>query len=223
MTSPIIGTPPPAPAAAASTPLASGHLRSEAAYFAQVLARQTNPAAALAGQAPLAGDASGLLNAASAVSAGGSTSLEMLMMLGLVAVLERLLDLQGVPEAPTAASGPAALWPVAGRLTQDFHAGHGGIDIAVPVGTPIKSTMAGEVVYAGWNDQGYGNLVIVQNGRNRTYYAHLDEILIRRGDQVGTGTVVGLSGNTGNSTGPHLHYEVRLDGIAIDPNLPPRA
>jgi murein DD-endopeptidase MepM/ murein hydrolase activator NlpD len=90
-------------------------------------------------------------------------------------------------------------------------------DIAVPVGTPVKTTMDGKVVHAGWNDQGYGNLVIVENGSYRTYYAHLSSIPVAVGDQVEAGTIVGLSGNTGHSTGPHLHYEIRKDRVAIDP------
>ena len=108
--------------------------------------------------------------------------------------------------------------PVAGGvLTQEFHTGHTGIDIAVPTGTSVKSTMDGKVAYAGWNNQGYGNLVIVENGAYRTYYAHLSSIPVSVGDEVKAGTTIGLSGSTGNSTGPHLHYEIRKNGVAIDP------
>jgi len=81
----------------------------------------------------------------------------------------------------------------------------------------VKSTMAGKVVYAGWNDEGYGNLVIVENGPYRTYYAHLSSIPVQVGDQVSAGSTIGLSGNTGNSTGPHLHYEIRYNMQCIDP------
>lgn len=109
-------------------------------------------------------------------------------------------------------------WPVQGRLTQNYHASHNGLDIAIPVGTAIQSTMAGKVVYAGWNTQGYGNLVIVENGPYRTYYAHLSEVPVKVGDTVNSGSVIGLSGNTGNSTGPHLHYEVRLNHVAVNPS-----
>lgn len=107
--------------------------------------------------------------------------------------------------------------PVTGRLTQEFHRGHNGLDIAVPVGTPITTTMDGQVVHAGWNNQGYGNLVIVENGEYRTYYAHLSSIPVSVGDAVKAGTTIGLSGNTGNSTGPHLHYEIRQNKVPIDP------
>jgi murein DD-endopeptidase MepM/ murein hydrolase activator NlpD len=107
--------------------------------------------------------------------------------------------------------------PVTGRLTQNYHGGHNGLDIAVPVGTPIKTTMDGQVVHAGWNNQGYGNLVIIENGVYRTYYAHLSSIPVSVGDSVRAGTTIGLSGNTGNSTGPHLHYEIRRNRVPIDP------
>jgi len=107
--------------------------------------------------------------------------------------------------------------PVGGVLTQDFHPGHTGIDLAVVVGTPVKSTMDGHVVSAGWNNQGYGNLVIVENGAYRTYYAHLSSIPVAVGDAVTAGEVIGLSGNTGHSTGPHLHYEIRKNKVPIDP------
>jgi murein DD-endopeptidase MepM/ murein hydrolase activator NlpD len=115
------------------------------------------------------------------------------------------------------ADAPRGL-PVSGRLTQAFHPGHHGIDIGVPVGTPIRSTMAGRVVQAGWNNQGYGNLVIVEAGPYRTYYAHLDSIPVAPGQTVAAGDVIGLSGNTGNSTGPHLHYEVRVNGTPVPPD-----
>jgi len=107
--------------------------------------------------------------------------------------------------------------PANGPVSQGSHPGHVAIDLAIPVETPVTSTMSGKVVYAGWNDQGYGNLVIVENGPYRTYYAHLSSIPVKLGQTVPQGMVIGLSGNTGNSTGPHLHYEVRLNGKRIDP------
>jgi murein DD-endopeptidase MepM/ murein hydrolase activator NlpD len=107
--------------------------------------------------------------------------------------------------------------PVGGVLTQGFHTGHNGLDFGVPVGTSVKATMSGKVVYAGWNNQGYGNLVIVENGPYRTYFAHLSGVPVKVGDTVSAGSVIGKSGNTGNSTGPHVHYEVRLNSKPIDP------
>ena len=107
--------------------------------------------------------------------------------------------------------------PVEGVLTQNYHPGHNGLDFGIVVGTPIKATMDGKVISAGWNEQGYGNLVIVENGAYRTYYAHLSSIPVAVGDTVTAGSTIGLSGNTGNSTGPHLHYEIRKNNVPIDP------
>ena len=107
--------------------------------------------------------------------------------------------------------------PVGGFISQDFHPGHNGLDFGVVVGTPVEATMDGKVVYAGWNNQGYGNLVIVENGDYKTYFAHLSSIPVSVGDSVAAGSTVGLSGNTGNSTGPHLHYEIRQNNVPIDP------
>jgi murein DD-endopeptidase MepM/ murein hydrolase activator NlpD len=107
--------------------------------------------------------------------------------------------------------------PVQGGLTQEYHAAHQGLDFGIEVGTNVKSTMAGVVKFAGWNDQGYGNLVIVDNGTYQTYYGHLSSVPVEVGDTVAAGQVIGVSGNTGNSTGPHLHYEVRVDGKQINP------
>lgn len=119
---------------------------------------------------------------------------------------------QTISSAPTPSGAP-----VTGVLTQDYHSGHNGLDFGIVEGTDIKSTMDGKVIYSGWNTQGYGNLVIVENGGYQTYYAHLSRLNLQVGDTVNKGMTVGLSGNTGNSTGPHLHYEIRLNGEAIDP------
>ena len=107
--------------------------------------------------------------------------------------------------------------PVNGIVTQSSHEGHEAIDFGVPVGTGVRTTMSGKVVYAGWNSEGYGNLVIVENGPYKTYYAHLSSVPVSIGQKVKEGEVIGLSGNTGNSTGPHLHYEIRKNGDQIDP------
>lgn len=131
--------------------------------------------------------------------------------LGLVTGSSSLITDQGSKLVP---SGRPV---VGGRLTQEYHGGHHGLDIGVPVGTPITATMDGRIVHAGWNNQGYGNLVIVENGDYKTYYAHLSSIPVSIGDTVNAGAMIGLSGNTGNSTGPHLHYEIRRNGVAIDP------
>jgi murein DD-endopeptidase MepM/ murein hydrolase activator NlpD len=123
------------------------------------------------------------------------------------------------PVNATPSSGHAAPYgePAHGPLTQGFTSSHNGLDIGVVVGTPIHSSMDGKVIYAGWSPIGYGNLVIVQNGDYQTYYAHLSKIPVTNGQTVQAGSVIGLSGSTGNSTGPHLHYEIRYKGKNLDP------
>lgn len=95
---------------------------------------------------------------------------------------------------------------------------HPGIDLAGPVGTPIYATAEGTVLRAGWNSGGYGNLVEVDHGRGiTTRFGHLSAILVHPGDKITRGQVIGRMGSTGRSTGSHLHYEVRIDGRAVNP------
>jgi murein DD-endopeptidase MepM/ murein hydrolase activator NlpD len=141
--------------------------------------------------------------------------LEYLLTVALVNILQQLMTGNVQTRDTSLPSG----WPAHGPISQEYHDGHQAYDIAIPTGTPIQSTMSGKVIHAGWNNEGYGNLVIVENGSYRTYYAHLSSIPVAVGDTVEAGSVVGISGSTGNSTGPHLHYEVRLDGQQILPEL----
>ena len=124
--------------------------------------------------------------------------------------------------AVVAPSGSGVLgWPVSGPVTSGFGVRwgrmHEGIDIAVGEGTPVRAAAAGTVIYAGWMS-GYGNLVAVdhRNGLS-TAYAHNSSLAVSVGQSVAAGEVVSYSGNTGNSTGPHVHFEVRVDGSAVDP------
>jgi murein DD-endopeptidase MepM/ murein hydrolase activator NlpD len=95
---------------------------------------------------------------------------------------------------------------------------HEGIDFAAPVGTPIHVTGNGKVILAGRSLGGYGLEVMVDHGYGYvTRYAHMSKILVKRGEHVVRGQVIGLVGDTGKSTGPHLHYEVRKDGKPINP------
>lgn len=108
-------------------------------------------------------------------------------------------------------------FPVAGVLKKLFSADHRGVDLGVYVGTAVDATHSGVITYADWSEIGYGYLVVVQSGAYSTYYAHLSDITVDVGQQVSFGQIIALSGNTGNSSGPHLHYEVRVNGIEIDP------
>jgi murein DD-endopeptidase MepM/ murein hydrolase activator NlpD len=95
---------------------------------------------------------------------------------------------------------------------------HAGIDLAGPHGTPIYATADGTVTNAGWNSGGYGNLIKVDHGRGiETRYGHLAQMLVRDGQPVKRGQLIGRMGSTGRSTGNHLHYEVRIDGRAVNP------
>jgi murein DD-endopeptidase MepM/ murein hydrolase activator NlpD len=119
-------------------------------------------------------------------------------------------------------SGSGVLgWPVSGPVTSGFGLRwgrmHEGIDIAVAEGTPVRAAGAGTVIYAGWMG-GYGNLVVVDHGNGlSTAYAHNSSLGVGVGQSVTAGQVVSYSGNTGNSTGPHVHFEVRVNGSAVDP------
>lgn len=96
-------------------------------------------------------------------------------------------------------------------------AGHHGLDIAAPEGTPISSLGSGEVVFAG-RAGGYGLVVDVKGDDGRIIrYAHAHELSVKVGQRVETGHQIGTVGSTGRSTGPHLHLEVRVDGVAEDP------
>ena len=119
--------------------------------------------------------------------------------------------------------------PSAGRLTSNFgYRGnpigggsgfHEGIDIGVDYGTPVRATAAGKVTMAGWVD-GYGNLVEIDHGNGFvTRYGHNSMLLVTVGQEVRAGSIVALAGSTGRSTGPHVHYEVRVNGTPTNPLL----
>ncbi|MFO7152021.1 MAG: peptidoglycan DD-metalloendopeptidase family protein [Bacillota bacterium] len=113
------------------------------------------------------------------------------------------------------------IWPVSGRITSRFgnRGGeyHTGLDIANSTGTPVRAAGSGVVTFAG-RSGGYGNLVIINHGGGvETYYAHLSTISVSKGDNVSSGQVIGKVGTTGRTTGPHLHFEVRVNGTPKNP------
>ncbi len=127
------------------------------------------------------------------------------------------------PSAPPGGgvSSSGFVWPVNGRLTSPFGPRwgrmHQGQDIGAPTGTPIKAAKAGQVIKAGGGG-GYGNLTLVDHGGGTvTAYAHQSRFAVGEGVQVQTGQVIGFVGSTGNSTGPHLHFEVRVNGTQRNP------
>jgi murein DD-endopeptidase MepM/ murein hydrolase activator NlpD len=119
---------------------------------------------------------------------------------------------------------PIALaWPVDAALGNGFgprgNHFHAGIDLLAKAGTTVRAAAPGRVAYAGRIDGGWGKLVVVAHAsRVRTMYAHLSTVAVDVGERVATGARVGAVGSTGNATGPHLHFEVRLHGAAVDPS-----
>jgi len=133
-----------------------------------------------------------------------------------------------LPAGPmTAPSAAGLIWPVSGVVTSGFggrsspggigSTNHEGIDIAVPEGTPVRAAKSGTVIMASYNG-GYGNYTCIDHGSGlSTCYAHQSSFAVSAGQRVSQGQVIGYSGNTGSSTGPHLHFEVRINGVAQDP------
>jgi murein DD-endopeptidase MepM/ murein hydrolase activator NlpD len=125
------------------------------------------------------------------------------------------------PASDSTPSASGFIWPVSGPVTSPFGMRwgrmHTGIDIGVAYGTPIHAAASGRVIYAGWMD-GYGNLVFIDHGRGiSTGYAHQSSIAVSNGQSVTQGQVIGYVGCTGHCFGPHLHFEVRVNGTPVDP------
>ena len=135
-----------------------------------------------------------------------------------------------IPPAPTgtiasrsSVSAAGYMWPVIGTISSYFGdryqrvSPHTGIDLAAPRGTDLKASRAGRVESAGWMG-GYGYAVIIDHSEGyKTLYAHASKLLVRAGDRVVQGQVIARIGSTGNSTGPHLHFEVRVNSKFMDP------
>lgn len=133
-----------------------------------------------------------------------------------------------LPAGPASSPSAAGLiWPASGTVTSGFGARsspggvgstyHEGIDLAVPEGTPLRAAKGGTVIMASYNG-GYGNYTCIDHGSGlSTCYAHQSQLGVSSGQSVKQGQVIGYSGNTGASTGPHLHFEVRINGAAVDP------
>lgn len=124
------------------------------------------------------------------------------------------------PDATVTQSGTGYfIRPVRGYvITQQFHPWHAGIDLALKIGSPVYASDGGTVIFSGWNPAGYGNLIILDHGNGwRSYYAHLSKIDVGCGEWIPRGSIIGEIGSTGNSTGPHLHFELLRFGLAINP------
>jgi len=122
---------------------------------------------------------------------------------------------------------PRLIWPVKGRISSPYgwrthpvykvRQFHGGIDIAVPVGTSVKAAAAGKVIESGWMD-GFGYGIVIDHGEGvTTWYGHNSKLLVKVGDRVRQGQIIARSGNTGVSTGPHLDFRIKVNGETINP------
>jgi murein DD-endopeptidase MepM/ murein hydrolase activator NlpD len=122
-----------------------------------------------------------------------------------------------LPRSPLALAWPREL-PVGDTFGPRGDRFHAGIDIPATTGTAVAAARAGTVVFAGWDAGGFGNLVVIAHGRGvETFYGHLSQIGVGEGERVAIGERVGRVGSTGHSTGPHLHFEVRVRGASVDP------
>lgn len=142
--------------------------------------------------------------------------------------LQVALDRSSVGDSTLLANSRPSIWPVKGRITSTygrrldpFHGKgvfHSGIDISAPHGSPVRATADGFVSMAGW-DSGLGKTIEILHSRNgfSTTYGHLKEFLVRPGQRIQRGELIGLVGSTGRTTGAHLHYEVTSKGLSVNP------
>ncbi len=124
----------------------------------------------------------------------------------------------GIPGGGGTTSWLVPIVPGDYTVTQPFAPWHSGVDMAAAVGTTVRAADTGVVVFSGWNDWGYGNLVVLDHGNGwSTYYAHLNSRVVGCGDLVQRGGAIGSVGTTGHSTGPHLHFEMRWLNVPDNP------
>jgi len=128
-----------------------------------------------------------------------------------------------VASTGTAGKKPLLIWPVDGVVVSSFgiRSGvmHNGLDIAAPEGAPIRAALGGVVIYSDGKQRGYGNMIIIEHSNDLiTVYAHNKENLVREGDRVKQGQVIGTVGKTGRASGFHVHFEVRHHRQPVDPH-----
>jgi murein DD-endopeptidase MepM/ murein hydrolase activator NlpD len=122
------------------------------------------------------------------------------------------------PVPQDAVGGGSFRWPASGYISQGYWYGHRAVDVANASGTAVLAADAGYVSFAGWTDIGYGYLIVIDHGNGyQTYYAHLSNIYVQEGQAAAAGDVIAAMGNTGNSTGPHLHFEIRYNDYPANP------
>ena len=142
--------------------------------------------------------------------------------------IEVLMDEKAAREALARVNGiNLSVLPVSGSISSRFndvssirgYAPHTGVDIVSATGTNIKVVAKGTVVFAGWHHS-YGNIVKIDHGNGvETWYAHCSKLYVSQGNTVKAGDIIAAVGSTGNSTGPHLHFEIRINGNAVNPQI----
>lgn len=138
-----------------------------------------------------------------------------------VPAITEKIEVGTLQEPPKKAMG-SFKYPVSGRLTSGFGprwgTRHKGIDLAAPYGTTVRASDGGTVTFAGWNSGGYGNLVIIDHGNGFiTYYGHNSQVTVNPGQKVAQGEAIAKVGSTGDSTGNHVHFEIRKNGVNTNP------
>jgi hypothetical protein len=134
------------------------------------------------------------------------------------------LEKKGISRLTLNVTGNEYIWPIEGsqitsRLGKRWGKFHPGIDIAAPLGTMVLAAMDGEVGESKYFGD-YGNAIIINNNTSYvTIYAHLSDLLVKKGDRVKKGQLIGFSGSSGHSTGPHLHFEVRYMSVVLNPEV----
>jgi murein DD-endopeptidase MepM/ murein hydrolase activator NlpD len=109
-------------------------------------------------------------------------------------------------------------WPVVGEITQGYHKEHPALDLGAPYGSPVYAAREGTVIHSGWARTGYGYTVILDHGEGlQSLYSHMKGTWVTVGKKVKRGQLIGEVGSTGHSTGPHVHFEIRVDGERVDP------
>lgn len=128
------------------------------------------------------------------------------------------IAVQITPNAGTVVASGQFVWPTQGVITQGFYWYHPGVDIANNAEPNILAADAGTIIREGWDNTGYGNMIMIDHGNGlQTLYAHMSAFYVTLGQTVNRGDTIGRMGTTGNSTGPHLHFEIHQNGVHLNP------
>ncbi len=161
------------------------------------------------------------LNGLESINTSLSVGMQLVIPHGIKPYIPRRVVAYSGPAPQGATKGSGVfVWPTSGTITQPFWGGHRALDIGAWTGTPVKAADSGYVIAAnagGWNS-GYGTMVMIDHGNGFvTLYGHMNSIYVRQGESVSKGQQIGTVGNTGRSTGPHLHFEIRYQGVPRNP------